>query len=261
MIINGKITDKISVFDHGFLYGDGVFDTYRVFSGKPFFIREHLERLYKSANGANIKIPVSRQELAKLLSHYYKKFKQKDAFVRLIVTKGKGSQGLSSQTVPTLIIIFSKRDFNPLGKISAIISPIKKFSQDSSGRSIKGLNYGLAAEVLSKTRDTKIKEVIFLNENDKIIEAATANIFLVKNNKLFTPSLKSGPLPGVTRKLILKHFKVTEKELALRDLLIADEVFLTGTVDFVTSIKSIGRKIYKRFDYAKIVFEKLVSLA
>lgn len=237
-----------------------MFDTYRIFNGKPFFIKEHLERLYKSAKGANIKISFTKAELARLLSYYYKKFRQKDAFVRLIVTKGRGSQGLLSKTVPTLIIIFSKRDFNPLGKISAIISPIKKFSQDSSGRSIKGLDYGLAAQILSKTKNTKAKAVIFLNERGKITEAATSNIFLVKNNKLFTPPLKSGPLPGVTRQLVLKYFKVTQKELTLRDLLAADEVFLTGTADFATSIKSIGRKVYKKFDNAKAVFGKLFSL-
>jgi branched-chain amino acid aminotransferase len=260
VIINGKITDKISVFDHGFLYGDGVFDTYRIFNGKSFFIKEHLERLYKSAKGANIKIPVTKAKLAKLLSHHYKKFGQKDAFVRVIVTKGKGNQGLSSKTVPTLIMIFAKRDFNPLGKINAVISPIKKFSQDSSGRTIKGLNYGLAAQVLSKAKGAKVKAVIFLNERGKITEAATSNIFLAKNNRLFTPPLKSGLLPGVTRQLVLKYFRVTQKELTLRDLLAADEVFLTGTADFVTSIKSIGRKVYKRFDYAKVVFKKLFFL-
>ena len=260
VVVNGKRTNEISVFDHGFLYGDGIFDTLRIFNGKPFFASQHIERFFNSAVEVGIKVPYSKEELSVHIEEGCKEFGKKDIFVRIILTRGTGEQGLLTPTNPALVLIFTERAFKPLQKVRAMISPIPKFSKDSFGRSIKGINYGLAAEVLYKARQTGVSEVIFTNEKGLVAEASASNVFAVKNGQLYTPSLGSGALPGITREVILRYFSVIEKELTVDDLLSADEVFLTGTTNFVTSVEMLGDKIYKDFSFADKVFHKLESL-
>ncbi len=260
VVVNGKKTNTVSVFDHGFLYSDGIFDTLRIFNEKLFFAPEHIERFFNSAAEVGIKIPYSKQELLTRIEEGYKEYRKKDVFVRIILTRGEGEQGLLTPTKPTLVLIFTERAFKPLQKVKAMISPIPKFGKDSFGRSIKGLNYGLAAEVLYKAKQIGISEVIFTNEKGLVSEASTSNIFIVKDGQLYTPSLESGVLPGITREVAVRHFNVTQKELTVDDLLSADEVFLTGTTNFVTSVETIGDKVYEDFSFADKVFHTLESL-
>lgn len=256
--INGKERDKISVFDHEFLYGDGVFDTFRIFNGAPFYMEKHIDRLFSSARNLNLQVPYSQRELIELVKKIYNKSELENAFIRIIITWGEGPQGLFVRAKPNLVIICDEREFSPLKKIRATVSEMRRHI-DGLGF-IKSLNYGLNAKALNQAKKRKFDEAIFLNEDGFLTEATTSNVFIVKNGKLSTPSLKSGCLPGITRELIIKKLPVAENELTLDDLFSADEVFLSGTVNFITCIRQIDKIRYNKFDLAGITFKKLIGI-
>jgi branched-chain amino acid aminotransferase len=258
VMINGKRTETISVFDHGFLYGDGVFDSFRIFHGKPFYLKKHIDRLFSSAQNLGIKIPYSKIKIEGVIGKIYRTSGLTDAFMRIIVTRGTGPQGILIDGKANIIIMCTQRAFRPLRKIKASISKIRKYSNDGLGGA-KSLNYSQNAKALYDAKKKHCDEAIFFNEKGFLVEGTTSNIFIVKGKKLFTPSLKTGALSGITREIVMKKFPVIEKDLTKKDLFSADEVFLTGTADFVTSVRQIDRTRYTKFTLAKIVFKKIYS--
>lgn len=256
--INGKKSDKIDVYDHGFLYGDGIFETFRIIKGRIFRLEDHLDRLFESAKLINLHIPYSRKKLISFIKKTYNAFKQKDAFIRMIITRGVGEQGIYSVCKPSAVIIASEREFKPLKKVSAHIFKIRRTTALINPQ-IKHLNYSSSILALNEAKKIGKEEAILTNESGNISEATTSNVFMVKNGQLITPSLNSGILPGITRKAIIDNFSVMEKEVTVKDLLSADEVFLTGSVNFIVSVSQIDSISLDKFDYAKKVFDKLIN--
>lgn len=259
--INGKECYTISVFDHGLLYGDGVYETVKVLNNKALFFDDHLNRLFSSAKAVFLKIPYSKKELIKLVKHTCKKVKLQDAFIRILVTRGVGEQGLISKSKPNVIIIVNNRAFTPLGKINCTISKVRRTNTGAIDSKIKSLNYLNNILAKNDAKQRGFDEAILLNDNGFLTEATTSNLFIVKNKKIFTPSLDSGILLGITRKVVCENFDVIEKQLTKKDLFCADEAFLSGTANLITSIKKIDKKVFKNFNVAKKVFDKLMKLS
>lgn len=229
--INGKLTDrknaKIPVFDRGFLYGDGLFETMRAYDGKVFKLDEHLSRFFDSSKAMNIHIPYSKKELLKASYNSIKRNALKNAYIRITVTRDEN------------VIILTKK-FSPyprgnyLDGISAKISRIalNEHSPLAGKKTLNFLNYLLARE---DARASGYDEAILLNTKGNVAEGATSNIFSVKNGKLLTPPLDDGILPGITRRTVITLAKklkiaVAEKHLYRKELTSANEVFLTNSL-------------------------------
>lgn len=258
--VNGKKEDKISVLDHGLIYGDGVFTTFRIFNKKGFCMNFSLERLFESAKKISIKPNYSIKELKKLIKRIYLESKLKNIYIRIILTRGVGKQGINFNCKPNLIIILDNRKFNPLNKIKLNIFKDRRITKLIGDSKFKSLNYSDFVFAKLNANKKGFDDAILLNSKGKIAEASTSNIFIVKKEKLYTPSIKSGILEGCIRKKIIENFKVVEKEISLKELFSADECFLSGTVNFITSVKSVENHSFKKFDYAKKVFDKLIEL-
>lgn len=258
--INGKKENKISVFDHGLLYGDGIYETIRVFNKRAFLFEDHLKRLFLSSKLISLKIPYSKYQLVNLIKSAFKQFKLNDAFIRVLITRGVGSQGIVSKSNPNVIIIVNNREFSPREKINLTISKVRRIDKSAIDSKIKSLNY--LNNILAKREALKKKfdDAVLLNNQDMLTEATTSNLFVVKGEKIFTPSASSGILEGITRKAIIENFNVIEKDISIGDLLSADEVFLSGTVNFITSVKKIDNRILSNFGYSKVILDKLISL-
>jgi len=262
--INGQFYSeedaKISVFDHGLLYGDGVFDTLRIYNGKPFRIIDHINRLYESAKGIHLNIPLTKEQLLSLITQTYRRSRLKDAFIRIIVTRGRGEMGVDPRTcpTPTVIVMATNREAENKG-INAISIP-----KPENPPHVKSLNY--LPNVLAKIEaiEKDMNDTIMLNAEGFISEATTENIFIVKDGYVYTTPLDSGILEGITRRVIMELWPVKEKPLTRFDLYDADEVFLTGTgveilpilqVDGYTisdgTTGAITKKIQEQFDRAK----------
>jgi branched-chain amino acid aminotransferase len=257
--INGKTENKISVFDHGFLYGDGVYDSFRIINKIPYFLDDHLNRLFLSAKNSNLKIPYSKIKLAKIINRTFKQSALRDAFIRIIVTRGTGAQGILSKCKPNVVIICAQRNFKPLQKIKLAVCKDKIENVNKGKPIIKTLNYAPSARAKHEAKKRGFDDCLLVAKNGQVMEATTSNIFLVKNDKIFTPSLASGCLPGIVRKAVVANFPVTEKKLSLLDFYRADEVFLTGSADFITSILLMEKRKYKKFDFAREALKKILN--
>ncbi|MCS7139925.1 MAG: branched-chain-amino-acid transaminase [Candidatus Nezhaarchaeota archaeon] len=257
--INGELVPKsqakISVFDHGFLYGDGVFESVMVYNGVAFKLREHIDRLYDSAKALCLEIPMSKEELIKTVVETIRINGLRNAYVRVLVTRGVGDLGLDPRkcSKPTLIIIVDKiklfgDDAYSRG-VTAIISSVRRDRVDATTHEIKSMNY--LNSILAKLEANAVgaDEAIMLDERGFVAEGATDNVFMVKNGIIYTPPRSSGILPGITRARVMKlaedlGYKVVERDITPAELLTADEVFLTGTaVSIVPVVKIAGRVI------------------
>ncbi|MCS7144081.1 MAG: branched-chain-amino-acid transaminase [Archaeoglobaceae archaeon] len=244
---------KISVFDHGFLYGDGVFEGIRAYDGKVFRLREHVDRLYDSARAINLEIPMSKEEFEKVILETLRRNKLRDAYIRPIVSRGVGDLGLDPRKCkkPTIIVITK-----PWGKLygdlyskglKAITVAVRRNAFDALPPNIKSLNY--LNNVLAKI-EANVKggdEAIFLDRNGYISEGSGDNIFVVKRGKIITPPTVNN-LRGITREVvieIIQRLKIPfcEANLGLYDLYTADEVFVTGTAAEVAPIVEIDGRI------------------
>jgi len=240
--MNNKMIDakdaKISVFDKGFLYGDGLFETMRAYGCSIFKIDEHLSRLFDSAKALKIHIPYSKKCLREAAYNSIKRNRSKDAYIRITVTKGGN-----------VIILTKEFKGYPRGNYidgtSAKVSKItlNEHSPLAGKKTLNFLNYLVAKE---DARASGYDEAILLNTKGDVAEGATSNIFLVKNGRLFTPSLDSGVLPGITRRMVImlakeKKIAVTEKHLSCKELISADEVFLTNSLAELLPVIKVGR--------------------
>ena len=249
-----KSEAKISVYDHGFLYGDGVFEGIRSYGGVVFKLREHIDRLYASARAIMLEIPLTKEEMIEAVLETLRKNRLKDAYIRLVVTRGIGDLGLDPRKCPnpSVIIIAEPAiqlyDKERLEKgISMVISWVRRDAVDATTHEIKSLNY--LNSILSKieANNAGADEALMLDHRGFVCEATGENIFLVKGNTLITPPSSSGALPGITANVIKRIAKemglaVIEKDVTPTDLYNADEAFLTGTAAEIIPIREVNKR-------------------
>jgi len=255
--INGEYFDKdnakISIFDHGLLYGDGVFEGIRSYNRLVFKLDEHIDRLYESAQAIGLEIALSKKEMITSVLDTLKLNKLNDAYIRLIVTRGIGDLGLDPRKCKdsSIIIITDKIELYPekLYKegLKIIIASTFRNHPKALNPQIKSLNY--LNNILAKIEaiNKGYEEALMLASDGHVAECAGDNIFIVKGNNLLTPPADIGILKGITRTVVMdigKRFgmEVAEKKLTKDDLFTADECFLTGTAAEVIPVSSIDKK-------------------
>jgi len=242
--LNGKLVPereaKVSVFDHGLLYGDGVFEGIRSYNGRVFMLDEHVERLFRSAKAIDLKIPLSPAQMARAVVRTCRENRVLNGYIRLVVTRGVGTLGLNPYTCakPQVIIIAGTIQLYPKklydeGLSIVTVGTIRNHTE-SINPQIKSLNY--LNNVLAKieAQQAGAGEGLMLNEQGYVAECTGDNIFTVKNGALFTPPISSGALAGVTRAAVFEMaselgIAITEPEMTRYDIYTADECFLTGT--------------------------------
>jgi branched-chain amino acid aminotransferase len=259
IFIDGKYLNerdaKISVFDHGLLYGDGIFEGIRAYNGRVFKLKEHIDRLFYSAKAILLEIPMSHAELMKATVATIRANKLHDCYVRLIVTRGIGSLGLNPRSCkkPSVIIIAGKiQDYPPelyARGMDIVTVPTVRNLHSALNPAIKSLNY--LNNILAKieANNAGVEESVMLNAEGFVAECTADNLFIIKNGELFTPPLSAGALYGITRQTVIElaqeaGLKVSEPNLTRYDLFNADECFLTGTgAEIMPVIKIDGRII------------------
>lgn len=246
---------KISVFDHGLLYGDGIFEGIRLYQGNVFRLEEHLERLWYSAKAILLNIPISRTEMAAAVCEACRQNGLRDGYIRLLVTRGIGDLGLSPWLCPkpSVVIIADKIALYPpecyLSGLSIATVPTRRVGPAAVPPMIKSLNY--LNNILAKieARQAGALEAIMLNEAGFVAECTGDNIFIVHKGRLLTPAAQQGALKGITRETIFSiaqqlGIPLEEHELTRYDLWNADECFLTGTgAEVIPVVKLDGREI------------------
>jgi len=250
-----KSEAKISVYDHGLLYGDGVFEGIRAYNGVVFKLEEHIDRLYKSAHPIFLQIPLTKAELTEVVLETLKKNKLTNAYIRLVVTRGVGDLELDPRKCPKPTIIIITEPLLQLHSaekvengINTIITWVKRNPVDTATHEMKSLNY--MNSILGKIEANNIgaDEAICLDKTGYVCEGVGENIFIVRDGKLLTPPLSSGALDGITRALIIRLAKklgieVIERNITPNELFTADEVFFTGTAAEVAPIREVNKRV------------------
>ena len=257
--LNGKLVPKeeavVSVFDHGYLYGDGIFEGIRVYSGNVFRLEEHIDRLLDSARAIALKLPLDREGFIKATLETVAANEKRDAYIRLVVSRGVGDLGIdpSKCPEPTVVIIVDTIALYPQEiydkGISLITASTRRIPMDCLDPRIKFLNY--INNILAKleARSAGCMEAVMLNQQGFVAECTADNLFIVKKGIVKTPELLQGALGGITRGAVLDlareaKLPTEETKLALHDLYTADECFLTGTgAEVVPVIGVDGRAI------------------
>ncbi len=250
-----KAEAKISVFDHGFLYGDGIFEGIRVYDGNVFRLAEHIERLYESAKTIALEIPLSRQELTQATLDTVAANGMRDAYIRLVISRGPGDLGIdpTSCKKPSLVIIVGSITLYPdemyRTGIALVTSSVPRIPTQCLDPRIKSLNYLNNIMAKIEARQVGYMEALMLNLSGRVAECTADNIFIFKNGVLETPDLMQGALGGITRAAVLglaleAGIVAKENVLGLHDLYNADECFLTGTgAEVMPVVKIDGRVI------------------
>jgi branched-chain amino acid aminotransferase len=257
--IDGKFCEerdaRISVFDHGLLYGDGIFEGIRAYNGRVFKLKEHIDRLFYSAKSILLNIPMAHREIMAAVVETCRRNRIRDGYVRLVVTRGPGTLGLNPNRCknPSVIIIAGKMQLYPeelyQRGMDILTVPTTRNLHSALNPAIKSLNY--LNNILAKieANNAGCEEAIMLNAEGFIAECTGDNLFIVKEGRLFTPPLSAGALYGITRRVVMElaaesGLKVSEPNLTRYDLFIADECFLTGTgAELVPVVKIDGRVI------------------
>jgi branched-chain amino acid aminotransferase len=257
--IDGEFYDeseaKVSVFDHGLLYGDGVFEGIRFYNGRVFRMEAHMERLWESARSICLEIPISREAMDEALLETIRQNKLHDGYVRLIVTRGVGNLGLNPVQCkrPSIIIIASTIALYPEEAyrkgLTVVTVPTRRMGAATLNPAIKSLNYLNNVLARIEANLANADEALMLNDSGNIAECTADNVFMVKHGQIMTPPITAGALRGITRSVVfdIAHelkIKISEPELTRHDLYIADEAFLTGTAaEVIPMIKVDGRVI------------------
>jgi branched-chain amino acid aminotransferase len=250
-----KESAKISVFDHGFLYGDGIFEGMRAYNGKIFRLQDHLQRLWESARSIFLQIPISMKEMENACNETLKVNDLKDAYLRLIVSRGVGTLGLDADLCknPQVIIIADKlslypREFYEKG-LEIVTASTVRTNPGMLSPQVKSLNY--LNNIMAKIEGHLVGsvEVLLLNSKGEVAEASGDNIFIWKRGILHTPPADAGILEGITRRAVLEiaaemGLKTKEAAMTRHDVYTADECFLTGSAaELIPVVKLDGRSI------------------
>lgn len=257
--IDGEFFDqanaKVSVFDHGLLYGDGVFEGIRFYNGRVFRMEEHMERLWESARSICIDIPMSRRELDEALLETIRQNDLRDGYVRLIVTRGVGNLGLNPVQCkrPSVIIIASTIALYPeevyRKGLTVVTVATRRMGPATLNPAIKSLNYLNNVLARIEANLASADEALMLNDAGNIAECTADNVFIIKRGQIMTPPITAGALRGITRAVVFDiaaelGIKISEPDLTRHDLYIADEAFLTGTAaEVIPMVKVDGRLI------------------
>jgi branched-chain amino acid aminotransferase len=250
----GKEDAKISVFDHGLLYGDGVFEGIRVYHRRVFKLKEHIQRLYYSAKAILLSIPMSEEAMCRAVVETCRANGLENGYIRLIVTRGAGSLGLSPDSCksPSVIIIANEiqlypREFYEKG-MEIITAATARNLVNAVNPAIKSLNY--LNNILAKIEASNAgcEEAIMLNSEGFVAECTGDNVFILHHGKIFTPPLASGALYGITRSTVIElakeeGFEVEEKNLTRYDLFISEECFLTGSGAEIVPVVMIDKRV------------------
>jgi branched-chain amino acid aminotransferase len=246
---------KVSVFDHGLLYGDGVFEGIRLYNGKIFRLEQHLDRLFASAKAIMLAVPMTRQQLLEGCCETCRRNTLSDGYIRLVVTRGVGYLGLNPFKCknPTVFIIASTIELYPaevyrMG-LNLITAGTERTSAAALSPAIKSLNYlnNIMAKIEAVNAGTN--EALMLNAQGFVAECTGDNVFIIRNGRLETPPVSAGALIGITRGVVMElaaeiGLSVTEPNLTRYDIMTADECFLTGTAAEIVPVASLdGRPI------------------
>ncbi len=245
---------KISVFDHGLLYGDGIFEGIRFYQGRVFRLAEHIDRLYDSGKAICLKIPGEKLEIIEAVLETIRKNELQDGYVRLVITRGSGDLGLNPALCsrPTIFIIASKITLYPeemyrLG-LEVVTCATRRVAHGALSPMVKSLNY--LNNVLAKieAQQAGAGEGLMLNEQGFVAECTGDNIFTVKHGKIFTPPISSGALAGITRQAAIEMavefgIPISEPEMTRYDIFTADECFLTGTAAEVIPVVKLDSRV------------------
>ena len=245
---------KVSVFDHGYLYGDGVFEGIRAYNGRVFRCEEHIDRLYDAAKAIALEIPMTKEELIEAMLATIRKNQLRDCYIRLVVSRGKGDLGVNPNKCkrPTIVIITDKIEMYPPEMykkgMKAITASTRRNMPGVLDPQIKSLNY--LNNILAKidANHAGASEAIMLNQNGLVTECTGDNIFIVKDGVLMTPPIYVGALDGITRRTVISlaeklDIPFKEKELTLFNVYGADECFFTGTAAELIAVTEIDNRI------------------
>lgn len=256
--LDGKIVEredaKITVFDHGLLYGDGVFEGIRVYSGRVFELEAHIDRLYESAKSIRLEISIGKAELSSAVNETVAAGEIADGYVRLLVTRGVGTLGLNPFVCrkSSIIIIADSIQLYPEELYEKGMKVVSANTVRNHPLAIppqaKTLNY--LNNILAKIEalDSGVPEVIMYNHEGFVAEASGDNVLIVKDGIVYAPPAEAGALPGITRGIVIKlargqNIHVVEKNLTRFDLYVADEFFLTGTAAEIIGIVEIDKRV------------------
>ena len=248
-----KSQAKVSVYDHGLLYGDGVFEGIRAYNGVVFKLKEHIGRLYHSAHAIMLQIPLTEEEMTQAVLETLRKNNLSNAYIRLVVTRGVGDLGLDPRKCPkpsviviTDTIVLHSNEAKEKG-ISVIISWVRRNPVDAATHEVKSLNY--LNSVLSKIEAnmSRVDEALCLDKNGLIAEGVGENLFIVKNGEIFTPPSCTGALTGITAQVAIRIAKnlgydVSEVDITPFQLFTADEAFFTGTAAEIVPIREVNKR-------------------
>jgi len=250
-----KSEAKISVYDHGFLYGDGVFEGIRAYNGSVFKLKEHVDRLYRSAHAIMLKIPLTKEEMVTAVVETLRKNNMKDSYIRLIISRGIGDLGLDPRKCPKPAVIIIADTINiKAGNaketgVTAVFTWVRRNAVDATTHEIKSLNY--LNSVLGKIEANAYgaDEAICLEPSTGLVaEGVGENIFIVKNGEVLTPPSSTGALEGITSAAVIKlceklNLKVTITNLTPFMIFTADEAFFTGTAMEVVPIREVNKRV------------------
>jgi len=242
---------KISVFDHGLLYGDGIFEGIRIYSGVVFKLDAHLDRLYRSARAMWLTIPLEKAEMKAVVLETLRRNGYQDSYIRLLVTRGKGDLGVNPKKCPKASVVIINIQVEPMhghGKadgITTIISSIRRQAPDSTSHEIKSLNYLNSVLATIEANRQGVDDAIILDQRGFVGEATGTTLVAVWDGAMHAPPLTASILDSITRRFVLDMaqdlgFPVYEQDMTPFQLLMAEEVFLCGTMGEITPVKSIN---------------------
>ncbi len=246
-----KSQAKVSVYDHGLLYGDGVFEGIRAYNGIVFKLKEHVARLYESAHVMMLQIPLTQEQMVQAVVDTLRKNNMKDSYIRLVVTRGVGDLGLDPrkcEKAAVIIITDTIKLHDGKAKtqgIKTMVSWVRRNPIDGSSHEVKSLNYLNSIMAKIEANMCGADEAICLSSNGTVAEGVGENLFLVKDGKIYTPPTSTGALSGITSKSVMKlaeklGYSVTITNLTMVQLFNADELFFTGTAAEIVPIREVN---------------------
>lgn len=256
--LNGSYVQKenavVSVYDHGFLYGDGIFEGIRIYNGNIFKCKEHLDRLYDSAKSIMLEIPLTYEEMKRALIETVRKNELREGYIRLVVSRGTGDLGLDPRRSPraNIIIIVEQLAIYSedayLNGLKTVSVSTRRNIPDALNPKIKSLNYLNNILVKIQANLAGVGEAIMLNSQGFVAEGSSDNIFIIKRGVVFTPPCYCGALEGITRAAIIEicqkvGIPLKEEPFTLHDVYVADEVFFTGTAAEVIAVREVDARI------------------